>query len=114
MTLSLKNQLSTLGMRIKRAFPNFVTLPASDEESGMTIVFIGTISNCHADFTSATGGPAPVQAQFARLVPVASVGPGWVGEPGGVNGALAPPPPPPPSACTGTAGSSKSLACGTF
>jgi hypothetical protein len=59
---------------------------------------------------------ADCQAQFVRSVPVASVGPGWVGEPGGVNGSVtAPAPPTPPSACTGPAGGTKpSLGCWTF
>lgn len=50
LTLSLMNQLSTLGMRVQLIPRNVVTIEAGDDESGMSTVFIGTIVDAYADF----------------------------------------------------------------
>jgi hypothetical protein len=50
LTLSLMNQLSTLGRpSLSQIRRNLVTVTAGDDESGMAVVFVGTINDAWAD-----------------------------------------------------------------
>jgi hypothetical protein len=49
LSFSLMNELSTLGMRVRQVIRDSVTVTAGDANSGMGIVFIGTITNCYFD-----------------------------------------------------------------
>lgn len=53
MTLSIMNQLSTLGLRVSQLPRNIITVQAGDAVNGMATVFIGTIYNAFADFAGA-------------------------------------------------------------
>jgi hypothetical protein len=52
MTLSLMNELSTLGMTIREVPSNAVTIAAGDAVSGVSTVYQGNIANAWADFES--------------------------------------------------------------
>src|ERR1700751_2366097 len=52
MTLSLMNQLSTLGMKVTIDRRNMVTLEAGDSASAPSVVFVGTIVDAWADMQS--------------------------------------------------------------
>jgi len=65
MTLSQMNQLSTLGVKIQLLPTNTVTVLAGDKESGMTVVFIGTVTGAFADMTSAPDVAFRVTGQTA-------------------------------------------------
>ena len=65
MTLSQMNQLSTLGAKIQLLPTNTVTVLAGDKESGMTVVFIGTVTGAFADMTSAPDVAFRVTGQTA-------------------------------------------------
>lgn len=62
MTLSLMNQLSTLGKQVNLLRPALVTLQAGDAFSGMTAVFQGNVAHAWADFQSAPDVPFHVEA----------------------------------------------------
>lgn len=62
MTLSMMNQLSTLGIAITLQRRNTVLLEAGDDEIGMSAVFVGTIKNAWGDFQSAPEVPFHVEA----------------------------------------------------
>lgn len=51
MTLSLMNQLATLGIRYQLVAGNTVTLKAGDANAGLPTVFIGTVLQAWADFS---------------------------------------------------------------
>ena len=53
MTNSTMNDLSTLGMRVRVVGRDTISISAGDADSGMAVVFQGTITNAWADFTSA-------------------------------------------------------------
>ena len=62
MTLSLMNQLSTLGKAINLLRPAIVTVQAGDAQAGMTTVFKGNVSNAYGDFQNAPDVPFHVEA----------------------------------------------------
>lgn len=77
MTLSLMNQLSTLGMVVRLVPRDTVVVAAGDARKGMTTVFVGTIINAWADFQSAPNVPFYVEAQSGlgesvTVIPVSS------------------------------------------
>lgn len=53
MTKSTMNDLSTLGMKVRAVGRDTISISAGDTDSGMAVVFQGTITNAWADFTSA-------------------------------------------------------------
>jgi hypothetical protein len=57
MTLSLMNQLATLGMVFQLVPRNTLTISAGDEESGLSVVFAGTIVQAYGDFNAAPEVP---------------------------------------------------------
>lgn len=57
MTPSLMNQLSTLGMVIQQIPQNTLTVSAGDAEGGMSIVFVGTITDAYGDYNAAPDVP---------------------------------------------------------
>lgn len=67
MTLSLMNQLSTLGMIATHVYKNSVLVEAGDADSGMATVFIGTITNAWADFQAAPDVAFHVEAHTGLL-----------------------------------------------
>lgn len=62
MSLSTMNQLSTLGKPLVDGRNNTVTLSAGDDESGMAVVFTGTIQQAWSDMTNAPEGSLTVSA----------------------------------------------------
>jgi hypothetical protein len=50
MTLSLMNKLSTLGVQINLLARNTVTISAGDADTGMGIIFVGTVTMAWIDF----------------------------------------------------------------
>ena len=60
------NKLSTLGLTPMEQTNNSVAISAGDDESGMAIVFIGTIQNGYVDYASSPDVSFNVQA-FAGL-----------------------------------------------
>lgn len=67
MSLSLMNQLSTLGRTPVIIGRNFVTVTAGDSKNGMGLVFKGTISQAYTDLGSAPDSAFMVNA-FSGLV----------------------------------------------
>lgn len=67
MTLSLMNQLSTLGQVPLPGGRNTVTVSAGDDEDGMGVVFQGTITNAWADFKGSPDVPFHVVAQSGMI-----------------------------------------------
>lgn len=63
MTLSLMNQLSTLGIRFNTVPRNAITVSAGDVLSGMTTVFVGSVQNGWADFGSAPEVPFVIEGK---------------------------------------------------
>lgn len=63
MSLSLMNQLSTLGRLPLAGRNNAISVSAGDDESGMGVVFQGTITNAWADFKGSPEVPFHVVAQ---------------------------------------------------
>lgn len=57
MTLSLMDQLSTLGAVIQMIPRNTITVTAGDAVSGMSTVFVGTITQAYGDFNAAPDVP---------------------------------------------------------
>lgn len=74
MRLSEMNKLSTLGMAPKLVRRNTVLVEAGDADSGMGVVFIGTITNAWADLQSAPDVPFRVEAHTG-LIEAVSVQP---------------------------------------
>ncbi len=75
MTLEQMNQLSTLGMVITATRKNTVTVSAGDDGSGVSIVFIGQITNAWGNFQAAPQVPFHVEAHvgsFDAVKPVAA------------------------------------------
>lgn len=62
MTFSEMNQLSTLGMAVQLVQRNTVIVTAGDNENGMSIVFVGTITNAWGNFQTAPDTPFHVEA----------------------------------------------------
>lgn len=62
MTLSLMNQLSTLGMQVNLKRPALVTVQAGDAVNGLNTVFQGNVAHAWADFHSAPDVPFHVEA----------------------------------------------------
>jgi hypothetical protein len=73
MTLSLMNKLSTLGMSIQLVPRNTVLVQAGDAISGLSTVFIGTITNAWADFQAAPEVSFHVEAHTGLIEAVAPV-----------------------------------------
>jgi hypothetical protein len=75
MTLSLMNQLSTLGMIYQLVQRNLVTITAGDNQNGMGTVFVGTITNAFADFQASPDVPFHVMAHAGMTESVLSIPP---------------------------------------
>ncbi len=75
MTQSQMNQLSTLGLLITELRKNSVALSAGDYESGMSEVFVGTITNAYVDFDGAPQVSFNVEASVGALEAVKPVPP---------------------------------------
>lgn len=75
MSLSLMNQLSTLGMRIQQVPRDIVTVEAGDEGGTLSTVFIGNVTNAFSDFTSAPDVPFVVSAHVLAANSAISVKP---------------------------------------
>ena len=75
MTLSLMNQLSTLGLMPTLIRRNTIVLTAGDTNSGMGTVFQGTITNAWADFQAAPDVAFHVEAHTGLIEAVAPVPP---------------------------------------
>lgn len=56
LTIDLMNQISTLGRVIAQGPRNAVQVEAGDDESGMSVVFQGTIQDAYADLNGAPEG----------------------------------------------------------
>ena len=63
MTLSLMNQLSTLGRVRLAAMNNTISVSAGNDEDGMGVVFSGTITQAWADFKGSPDVPFHIVAQ---------------------------------------------------
>jgi hypothetical protein len=63
MSLSLMNQLSTLGRLPLAGRNNAISVSAGDDDTGMGVVFQGTITNAWADFKASPEVPFHVVAQ---------------------------------------------------
>jgi hypothetical protein len=69
LTLSLMNQLSTLGkLRGSQVRNNVITVTAGDDESGMAVVFIGTIWEAWADLQGMPDSCLVVSASSGGLM----------------------------------------------
>lgn len=75
MTLSLMNQLSTLGQVIQLIPRNTVTVQAGDEGGAMSTVFVGTVLQAWADFDAAPTVPFYVVAHTLGAETVATLAP---------------------------------------
>lgn len=75
MTLSLMNQLSTLGMQIQLVPRDTVTISAGDNKSGMAIVFVGNVTNAYSDFANAPDALFVVQAHVLSAAAAAPASP---------------------------------------
>jgi hypothetical protein len=75
MTLSLMNQLCTLGVTIGMVQRSQVTLEGGDDQSGMTTVFIGNVMNAWGDFASMPDVPFNVQANAGAFLQAQSASP---------------------------------------
>lgn len=73
MTLSLMNQLSTLGMAPTLIRRNAVTVTAGDNQAGMGVVFQGTITNAFADMNSPPENPFVVEAHTGLIESVVPI-----------------------------------------
>lgn len=71
MTLSMMNQLSTLGMQVQTVPKNTIIIKAGDAEAGLSIVFYGSIMSAYADLQSAP--QVAFQIQAFVLAPQASI-----------------------------------------
>lgn len=71
MTLSMMNQLSTLGMKLQIIPKNTIIVKAGDSSSSMAIVFYGSIASAYADFQAAPQNVFQIQAFV--LAPQASI-----------------------------------------
>lgn len=74
MALAQMNKLATLGMRPQMVRKNTVTVSAGDEESGVSVVFVGQITNAWGNFQAAPQVPFTVEAHvgfFDAVKPVA-------------------------------------------
>lgn len=67
LSLSLMNQLSTLGKPLVDGRNNKVTVSAGDDESGVAVAFIGTISEAWVDMSAAPDGVFVVAAHSGLL-----------------------------------------------
>ena len=68
MTLSQMNQLSTLGMQIRKVGNNKVTLSAGDSSGSQSVVFSGDILSAYADFGSAPDVAFRIHAQASLVI----------------------------------------------
>jgi hypothetical protein len=75
LTLSLMNQLSTLGVVIQLVPRNVVTVTAGDDETGLATVFVGNITEAWADFQSAPDVPFHVNAHTLSAAAVIPASP---------------------------------------
>lgn len=75
MTLSLMNQLSTLGMIVNLIPKNVITVTAGDAENGQTIVFVGTITQAYGDFSAQPNVPFTFECNSGLLENVVAVPP---------------------------------------
>ncbi len=87
MSLSMMNQLSTLGMRYNHVSRNSVTVEAGDAVKGMGIVFQGTITRAWADLNDAPEAYFHVEAHTGLLAAVLPTQP--VSYPDGIDAATA-------------------------
>lgn len=62
MSLSMMNQLSTLGMKVQLVPRNLISVVAGDRQNGMFLVFTGNITNAYADFQGAPDVPFQIEA----------------------------------------------------
>lgn len=62
LTLSIANQLSTLGMVFQLIPRNVITVMAGDSEKGMAVAFVGTITQAFSSFVGAPDVPFIIQA----------------------------------------------------
>lgn len=72
MTLSMMNQLSTLGFVITQVRRNTVLLEAGDDQNGMATVFIGTITNAYMGGDAAPDVPFRVEAHTGLIEAVST------------------------------------------
>lgn len=62
MALDLMNKLSTLGMVVTLLRRNTLTISAGDDENGLSVVFVGQITNAWSDFQAAPQVPFIIEA----------------------------------------------------
>ncbi len=62
LTLSIMNQLSTLGQKVILVPRDSITITAGDDENGMFTVFTGTIKDAYADFSASPQVPFNITA----------------------------------------------------
>lgn len=72
MTLSQMNQLSTLGINPLVIGPNFLTILAGDDESGMNVAFQGSITNAWMDGNAQPNVPLRVEAHSGLYQAIAA------------------------------------------
>lgn len=65
MSMSLMNQLSTLGLRVVQVPRDIVTVKAGDEGSVLSTVYVGNVQNAYADFGGAPDVPFIISGQVA-------------------------------------------------
>lgn len=74
MTFDMMNKLSTLGLAVQLQRRNSVSVMAGDADSGMSLVFVGTIQNAWADFSGSPENAFQVEASvglYNAVVPQA-------------------------------------------
>lgn len=74
MALAQMNKLSTLGMQITLVRKNTITLSAGDDDTGLSVVFVGQITNAWGNSQAAPQVPFHVEAHvgyFDAIKPVA-------------------------------------------
>lgn len=86
MSLSLMNQLSTLGRTPVIIGRNEIAISAGDDENGMTLIFRGTISQAYTDLGGAPEGRFDISAYSLLYQSVQSIPPTSV--PGNIDVAL--------------------------
>lgn len=72
---SLMNELSTLGMRVRQIMRDSVTVLAGDSETGLGIIFTGTITNCYLDPEGMPDVSLSVTAQAGLYEATQKIGP---------------------------------------
>lgn len=71
LTPSLMNQLSTLGMFLNMVPKNTITISAGDDDGGMSVVFVGTITLAYGDYNAAPNVPFHMEANSGLIDGVA-------------------------------------------